>query len=417
MKKVLVLGSGGREHALAAKFSQSPQVEQVFVVPGNPGMRDVATPVDLDPFDFNSLIHFVKEHKIDLTFVGPESLLCAGIVDAFQKENLLIFGPTKAAAQLEGSKVFSKSLMKKYNIPTASYESFSSFEDAKSYLLQQSFPIVLKADGLAAGKGVLIAQTLEEALQCLEEMMCLHRFDDAGSSVVIEEYLEGEEFSLLAFVHENLVIPMQIAQDHKKALDGDLGLNTGGMGAYTPVTHLPASVINQAIETIMQPMANALVQEKIPFSGILYGGCMVTKDGVKTIEYNVRFGDPEAEVLLPALNSDLYEVVTNTLDGIYTPLSWDKNFHCGVVLASKGYPLTYTKGSIIHNLDSCPSTVFHMGTAEDSGHLVTHGGRVLFVCDSSQTLKEACKKVYNSISKIDCDTLFYRKDIGNNGIR
>ncbi|MEG0077568.1 phosphoribosylamine--glycine ligase [Anaerorhabdus sp.] len=417
MKKILVIGSGGREHAIAYKFKQSPQVEEVFVAPGNPGMSDVATIVPIETNDFVQLIQLVKDNQIDLTFVGPEIPLCAGIVDEFHKEGLAVFGPTQAAAELEGSKVFSKAMMKKYNIPTAKYESFSDYEEAKKYLLQQTMPIVLKADGLAAGKGVIIAMTMDEALQSLEEMMCNHLFADAGSSVVIEEYLEGEEFSLLAFVNGNLVVPMQIAQDHKRAFDNDEGLNTGGMGAYTPVHHIPESAYNEAVENIVQAMADAMVMEGKPFLGILYGGCMLTKDGVKTIEYNVRFGDPETEVILPALENDLVDVVENTMKGIYTPLTWSKDSYCGVVMANKGYPESYNKGAIIDGLDKCNATVFHMGTAMKDGNMIATGGRVLFVVKNGQTLKEAQDAVYKEIVNIECDSLFYRHDIGSKGIK
>lgn len=417
MKKVLVIGSGGREHAICYKFKQSPQVEEVFVAPGNPGMSDVATLVPLQTNDFEKLIEFVKENEIDLTFVGPEIPLCAGITDAFHEAGLEIFGPTKAAAELEGSKVFSKAMMKKYNIPTAKYESFDNFDDAKAYLLRQEMPIVLKADGLAAGKGVIIATTMEEACASLEEMMCNQLFDQAGSSVVIEEFLEGEEFSLLAFVNGNLVVPMQIAQDHKRAFDHDEGLNTGGMGAYTPVHHIPESAYNDAVVKIVQAMADAMVLEGKPFLGILYGGCMLTKDGVKTIEYNVRFGDPETEVVLPALQNDLFEVVSNTMKGIPTKLEWSNEHFCGVVMANKGYPESYKKGAIIEGLNQCDATVFHMGTSSEENQLIATGGRVLFVLKSGATLKDAQDCVYEEIKKIKCDSLFYRHDIGNKGIK
>ncbi len=417
MKKILVLGSGGREHAIASKFKQSNQVSEVFVVPGNPGMSDVATIVDIDPLDFDRLIEFVKKEKIDLSFVGPETYLCAGIVDEFKKNGLTIFGPTKAAAQLEGSKVFSKALMKKYDIPTASYESFDSFEKAKAYLLQQRMPIVLKADGLAAGKGVLIATTMEEAISSLEEMMCNQLFQTAGNSVVIEEFLDGEEFSLLAFVHHDLVIPMQIAQDHKRAFDNDQGLNTGGMGAYTPVMHISKKSIDEAIKTIMQPMADAMIKEGCPFTGILYGGCMLTSEGVKTIEFNVRFGDPETEVLLPALNSDLLEIVESVMAGVEIALDWSEEFYCGVVLANEGYPESYNKGAVIKGIEECHSSIFHMGTSSKDGEVIATGGRVLFVVDKGKNLKEAQSRVYTEINKINCPSLFYRKDIGNKGIK
>lgn len=417
MAKVLVIGSGGREHAICDKFKQSKHVDEVFVAPGNPGMKDVATVVSLDTTNFDECIQFAKDNCIDLTFVGPEIPLCAGIVDAFKHENLVVFGPRKNAARLEGSKVFSKMMMKKYNIPTAQYESFNNFDDAKEYLLKQKMPIVLKADGLAAGKGVLIPTTMDEAISSLEEMMCNHLFDEAASSVVIEEFLEGEEFSLLAFVKDHLVVPMQIAQDHKRAFDNDEGLNTGGMGAYTPVSHIPQEAYDEAVKNIMQPMADAMVKEGCPFTGILYGGCMLTNDGVKTIEYNVRFGDPETEVILPALETDLYEIITNTLKGLPTQCSWSTDYYCGVVMANKGYPENYNKGAVIEGLKDCQATIYHMGTSEKEGKTTATGGRVLFVSSSGSSLKEAQEKVYKEIEKIKCDSLFYRHDIGDKGIK
>ena len=417
MAKVLVIGSGGREHAIAWKFRQSSHVEEVFVAPGNPGMSDVATLVSIPQNNFEALKSFVKENKIDLIFVGPEIPLCAGIVDSFEADGLNIFGPTKAAALLEGSKVFSKEMMKKYNIPTAAYESFSDYALAKEYLAKQDMPIVLKADGLAAGKGVIIANTMEEAQSALEDMMCNSLFDTAGSSVVIEEFLEGEEFSQLAFVNEELVVPMEIAQDHKRAYDNDEGLNTGGMGAYTPVNHLPKQAITDAIEQIMKPMASAMVKEGTPFKGILYGGCMWTKKGVKTIEFNVRFGDPETEVLLVSLEDDLYEVIEKVTKKEAVELHWSKDPVLGVVLANKGYPGSYTKGAVIENLSDVNATVFHMGTGLANGKTTATGGRVLFVAKKAPTLKEAQQEVYNEIKKIHCDNLFYRTDIGAKGIK
>ena len=417
MAKVLVIGSGGREHAIAWKFAQSKQVEEVYAAPGNPGMSDVAVLVNIPQNDFEALKAFVKENKIDLTFVGPEIPLCAGIVDAFEADGLTIFGPSKAAAMLEGSKVFSKQMMKKYGIPTAAYESFSDYQKAKEYLSHQEMPIVLKADGLAAGKGVIIAKTMDEAQTALEDMMCNALFDQAGSSVVIEEFLEGEEFSQLAFVNEELVVPMEIAQDHKRAYDNDEGLNTGGMGAYTPVNHLPRQAIEDAIEQIMKPMAKAMVAEGTPFKGVLYGGCMWTKKGVKTIEFNVRFGDPETEVLLIAMEDDLYEVIMSVLKKQDVKLHWSKEPVLGVVLANKGYPSSYTKGAVIEHLEDVDATVFHMGTGNKEGKVTATGGRVLFVAKSAPTLKQAQQEVYKEIAKIKCDNLFYRTDIGAKGIK
>lgn len=416
MAKVLVIGSGGREHAICYKFKQSPQVETVFVAPGNPGMADVATLVDISGNDFGKLIEFAKEKEIDLTFVGPEIPLCLGIVDRFNEAGLKVFGPSEKAAQLEGSKVFSKMMMEKYNIPTAKHKSFDSYEEALNYLNKQETPIVIKADGLAAGKGVIIPTSIEDARSALMMMMVENQFENAGNRVVIEEYLEGEEFSLLAFVNEDVVIPMQLAQDHKRAFDNDEGFNTGGMGAYTPMHHISKEVLDEAINNIMIPMANAMVNEGCPFTGILYGGCMLTKNGVKTIEFNVRFGDPETEVILPALKDDLYQVIMDVLDKKDVKLNWDDKSYCGVVLASNGYPNIYQKGHIITGLENVNTLVFHMGTALKDNSLVTNGGRVLFVVGVGDSLLEAKNNAYKEIEKIKCDNLFYRKDIGNKGL-
>ena len=417
MAKVLVIGGGGREAAISYKFSLSPQVTQVFVAPGNCGMKDYATLVDINELEFDKLIEFTKENAIDLVFVGPEVPLCEGIVDEFLKQDIKIFGPTKSAARLEGSKVFSKMMMEKYDIPTAKYQSFSDYDKALAYLSTQDMPIVLKADGLAAGKGVIISETMDDAKSSLKDMMCNSMFNDAASSVVIEEFLSGYEFSLLSFVHNDKVYPMQIAQDHKRAYDNDQGLNTGGMGAYTPVDIISQETIDEAYEKIALAMANAMISENAPFTGILYSGCMNCVDGVKTIEYNVRFGDPEAEVLLLAMENDLYEVIMNTLNDEKVDLKWSKDYYCGVVMASKGYPLSYDKGDVITGLDDASCQVFHMGTKLNENNQVTNsGGRVLLVCDSGETLKDAQTNAYNEVSKIKCDSLFYRTDIGNNSL-
>lgn len=413
MAKVLVVGSGGREHALCYKFSLSPNVDEVFVANGNGGMDDVATVVNIDPMDFDGLIQFAKEKEIDLTFVGPEIPLCAGITDAFQKENLLIFGPSKAASQLEGSKCFAKDMMQKYDIPTAKYASFHDYETAKEYLVQQTCPIVLKADGLAAGKGVIIAKTMDEALKSLKEMMCDDLFHDAASSLVIEEYLEGEEFSLFAFVNGEDVYPMQIAQDHKRAFDNDEGLNTGGMGAYTPVAHLPQSAVNEAMEKVMKPIASAMVEEGKPYQGVLYGGFMLTDQGVKTIEFNCRFGDPESEVVLQAMTSDLYETIMQVLNHQTPEITFSDNTYIGVVMAAEGYPLSYRKNIDLSDLKLKAPECFHMGTKKTADGLVSSGGRVLFISAGAKTLKEAKEKAYERVHQIEREGLFYRSDISD----
>lgn len=414
---VLVIGRGGREHALAWKFAQSAKVEKVYVAPGNEGMRDVATPVDIDENDFDALVLFAKENNVELTFVGPEIPLMNGIVDRFKEEGLRVFGPNKAAAVIEGSKAFTKELMKKYNIPTAAYETFTDYEEAVQYIQKVGAPIVIKADGLAAGKGVTVAMTLEEALQAAKEMLQDVKFGEASKKVVIEEFLDGQEFSLMAFVNGTTVHPMVIAQDHKRAFDGDKGPNTGGMGAYSPVPQISESAVQEAIQTVLHPTAKAMIQENRSFTGILYAGLILTNDGPKVIEFNARFGDPETEVVLPRLENDLVDVCNAILDESELTLQWSDEAVIGVVLASKGYPEAYKKGEIIKGLDALQDVmVFHAGTVMKHGDFVTNGGRVLFVACKANSLQEAKDKVYKEISKIESDGLFYRGDIGYRAI-
>lgn len=414
---VLVIGRGGREHALAWKFAQSEKVEKVYVAPGNEGMRDVATPVDIDENDFDALVLFAKENKVELTFVGPEIPLMNGIVDRFNEEGLRVFGPNKAAAVIEGSKAFTKELMKKYDIPTAAYETFTDYEEAVQYIQKVGAPIVIKADGLAAGKGVTVAMTLEEALQAVKEMLQDVKFGAASKKVVIEEFLDGQEFSLMAFVNGTTVHPMVIAQDHKRAFDGDKGPNTGGMGAYSPVPQIPESAVQEAIKTVLHPTAKAMIAENRSFTGILYAGLILTNDGPKVIEFNARFGDPETEVVLPRLENDLVDVCNAVLDESELTLQWSEEAVIGVVLASKGYPEAYKKGDIIKGLDALQDAiVFHSGTAMKHGDFVTNGGRVLFVACKANSVQEAKDKVYKEIGKIESDGLFYRSDIGYRAI-
>ncbi|MDA1761353.1 phosphoribosylamine--glycine ligase [Bacillus thuringiensis] len=414
---VLVIGRGGREHALAWKFAQSAKVKKVYVAPGNEGMRDVAIPVDIDENDFDALVLFAKENNIELTFVGPEIPLMNGIVDRFKEEGLRVFGPNKAAAVIEGSKAFTKELMGKYNIPTAAYETFTDYEEAVQYIQKVGAPIVIKADGLAAGKGVTVAMTLEEALQAVKEMLQDVKFGAASKKVVIEEFLDGQEFSLMAFVNGTTVHPMVIAQDHKRAFDGDKGPNTGGMGAYSPVPQIPESAVQEAIEAVLHPTAKAMIAENRSFTGILYAGLILTNDGPKVIEFNARFGDPETEVVLPRLENDLVDVCNAVLDESELTLQWSEEAVIGVVLASKGYPEAYKKGDIISGLDALQDViVFHAGTAMKHGDFVTNGGRVLFVACKANNLQEAKDKVYKEIGKIESDGLFYRCDIGYRAI-
>lgn len=416
--RVLVIGKGGREHAIVWKLSQSPSVTEIFIAPGNVGMEGLGTNVPIDESDTSALIAFAKEKAMDLTVVGPEVPLLNGIVDAFGEAGLQIFGPSKAAALIEGSKSFAKDLMKKHGIPTAGYETFDSYEEARVYIESKGAPIVLKADGLAAGKGVVVAMTEEEALEAIHEMMAESKFGEASSKVVIEEFLAGEEFSFMAFVNGKKVYPMVIAQDHKRAFDGDQGPNTGGMGAYSPVPHIPKEIVDEALETILIPAAEAMVSEGTPFVGILYAGLILTKKGPKVIEFNARFGDPETQVVLPRLESDLGEVFLKVLTQEELELVWSDEAVVGVVSASKGYPEAYENGGLIEGLDEVNGAmVFHAGTARDeAGNLVTNGGRVLLVAAKDPSLVSAQQKVYAELGKVKSDNLFNRNDIANKAI-
>lgn len=415
---VLVVGRGGREHAIAWKASVSPLVTSVFVAPGNPGMSDVATIVPIDENDHSALITFAKKNKVALTIIGPEGPLVNGIVDRFQEENLMVFGPRKNAAAIEGSKAFAKNLMKKYGIPTAAYETFTKHEEAKAYIEKVGAPIVIKADGLAAGKGVVVAMTVEEALSSIEMLMVNGKFGRASLQVVIEEYLVGEEFSLMAFVNGEKVYPMVIAQDHKRAFDNDQGPNTGGMGAYSPVPQIKESIVEAAIETILKPTVQGMIKDGASFTGVLYAGLMLTEEGVKVIEYNARFGDPETQVVLARLESDLVEVIIDLLLGEKEPyICWSTEAVVGVVVASKGYPNEYEKGHPINGLDKINnSNIFHAGTALHEGKFVTNGGRVLVVTSSGSTIKDAQESVYGQLQKIQSEHVYYRNDIGGKAI-
>lgn len=411
---VFIIGKGGREHAIAWKVAQSPLVQTVYVAPGNAGMKEVATIVNISELDTDNLVKFAKENEVDLTIVGPEVPLMNGVVNAFQKEGLMIFGPTQEAALIEGSKAFAKDLMKKYEIPTADYETFTEFEDAKRYVENKGAPIVIKADGLAAGKGVVVAETVEEAIETLRDYLENDKFGNASSSVVIEEFLKGEEFSYMAFVHGQKVYPMVIAQDHKRAFDGDEGPNTGGMGAYSPVPQISKEVVDTAFETILQPTAHAMLQEGRPFTGILYAGLILTEEGPKVIEFNARFGDPETQVVLPRLQSDLVEVLVSILKGQEVELRWSEEAVLGVVAAACGYPDAYEKGIELGDLQPLNSNhiIFHAGTKEENGQFVSDGGRVYLVASTGASLKEAKDKVYRQLEQMSTAGLFYRKDIG-----
>lgn len=413
--RVLIIGRGGREHTLAWKFAQSSKVETVYVAPGNCGMTDVSTLVPIEEMDFESLIAFAIENQIDLTVVGPEVPLMAGIVNQFQEAGLQIFGPCQEAAIIEGSKAFTKDLMKKYEIPTAEYRTFTDHVQAVDYINENGAPIVIKADGLAAGKGVVLAMTVEEAIAAIQEIMGDNKFGSAGKKVVIEEYLEGEEFSLMAFVNGNTVYPMVIAQDHKRAYDGDLGPNTGGMGAYSPVPQIEDHIIEKAVTEILRPVADAMVKENCAFTGVLFAGLMLTKEGVKVIEFNARFGDPETEVVLPRLENDLVDVLMCVLHDEPITLKWSNDTVVGVVLAAKGYPEAYEKGHIITGLDQLTEStlVYHAGTTIKEGQFLSNGGRLMIIACKGKTLIDAKDEVYQQIEKIQSEGLFYRKDIGH----
>jgi phosphoribosylamine---glycine ligase len=416
--KVLIIGRGGREHAIAWKAAQSPFVTKLYAAPGNPGIAQVAELVPIEEHDIDALVRFAKQEGIDLTIVGPEAPLLAGIVDRFAEEGLRIFGPRKEAALIEGSKAFAKEIMKKYGIPTAGHATFTSYEEAKAYVEKKGAPIVIKADGLAAGKGVTVAATQSEAIEALRAMMVEKRFGEASEKVVIEEYLEGEEFSFMAFVHGERVYPMVIAQDHKRAYDNDEGPNTGGMGAYSPVPQISGQTVKTALSTILQPMAKALAAEGRPFTGVLYAGLMETSQGPKVIEFNARFGDPEAQVVLPRLENDLIEVITAVMEGRNIELRWSDEAVIGVVLAAKGYPGAYERGAVISGWNQLgeKTLLFHAGTRMENNTLYTNGGRVLLMAAKGETLKQAQQTVYEQISYITCDQLFYRRDIGNKAI-
>ena len=410
--KVLVIGKGGREHAIAWKISSSPKVSTVYCAPGNPGTANFCKNIPINDNQINELLNFAKENSIDLTIVGPESTLSLGIVDKFQENGLKIFGPTAAATQIESSKKFAKDLMKKYNIPTASYESFTDLNEALKYLEIQGVPIVIKEDGLKSGKGVTVAFTLREAQEALNKAFTIE-----NNRVVIEEYLEGFEFSLIAMIHNKIVIPLEVAQDHKRVLDNDLGPNTGGMGVYSPVPSITSEIIEQSIKEIIQPTVDAMELEGMPFTGFLFAGIMLTKNGVKTIEFNARLGDPESQVILPRMKSDFLDIILNLLNDQKTEILWDERFALGVVLASTGYPESFTKDSPIEITDLLEETLlFHMGTKFENNQLLTNGGRVLIPVTLGNSLKIAKDLAYREIKKIKCNKLFFRNDIGNKSL-
>lgn len=413
--KVMVVGSGGREHALIWKLLQSPKVNYVYCAPGNGGIRQMAECVDIKADDIEGLCRFAKKQSIDLTLVGPEVPLSLGIVDYFKSQGLRIFGPDKNAALLESSKAFAKDLMQKYDIPTAKYKTYDNAALAKAEVESFGLPVVLKADGLAAGKGVIIANTKEEALKAIDDIMMDKQFGDAGNKVVIEEFLQGKEASILAFVDSKIALPMVSAQDYKRAYDKDEGLNTGGMGAISPAPHYDEKTAALVMEKIIEPTVDAMNKENRHYKGVLYFGLMITKDGPKVIEYNCRFGDPETEAVLLRLESDLVEIMEAVIDERLHEIhiDWSDNAAMCVVMASGGYPERYAKGYEIKGLKTVEeSIIFHAGTKYVDGKVVTDGGRVLVCGAVGKSLAEARENVYRDIEKVSFQDSHYRKDIG-----
>ena len=419
--KLLVVGSGGREHAIAKKLLESQGVEQVFVAPGNDGMTlDGLDLVDIGISEHSKLIEFAKENDIAWSFIGPDDALAAGIVDDFNQAGLKAFGPSRLAAELEWSKDFAKEIMVKYGVPTAAYGTFSDFEEAKSYIEKQGAPIVVKADGLALGKGVVVAENVEQAVEAAHDMLLDNKFGDSGARVVIEEFLDGEEFSLFAFVNGDKFYILPTAQDHKRAYDGDKGPNTGGMGAYAPVPHLPQSVVDQSVETIIKPVLKGMIAEGRPYLGVLYAGLILTADGPKVIEFNSRFGDPETQIILPRLTSDFAQNITDILDKKEPAITWlNEGVTLGVVVASEGYPLDYEKGLPLPEKTDGDIITYYAGAkfAENSRALLSNGGRVYMLVTTADTVSAAQEKIYDQLKKQDTTGLFYRTDIGSKAIK
>jgi phosphoribosylamine--glycine ligase len=422
--KILIVGGGGREHALAWKAAQSANVETVYVAPGNAGTahENRMQNVGIDAEDIDALKSFALDNDIGLTIVGPEAPLVKGIVDDFVAAGLSIFGPRKGAAQLEGSKAFTKDFLARHNIPTAAYGNFSNEDEALAYVRQRGAPIVVKADGLAAGKGVILAQTEDQAVDAIKDMLSGNKFGDAGARVVIEEFLTGEEASFICMVDGSNILPMASSQDHKTRDDGDNGPNTGGMGAYSPAPVVTQNINDRIMNEVIRPTVDGMAAEGNDYTGFLYAGIMVAEDGTpKVLEYNVRFGDPETQPIMMRLNSDLVDLCLRALDEKLdeTTANWDPRTSLGVVLAAGGYPDSYNKGDIISGLDNTESDttkVFHAGTAEKDGAVVTNGGRVLCACALGNSVTEAQQKAYEVVKKIHWDNVYYRTDIGYRAI-
>ena len=421
--KVLVIGGGGREHALVWKITQSPKVSKIYCAPGNAGISQLAQRIDINADNIEGLVDFAQKEKIDLTVVGPELALSKGIVNEFNRKGLRIFGPSKKATEIESSKVFSKYLMKKYNIPTANYQVFQNSEKAFDYIKQQTFPLVIKADGLAAGKGVFIVKDLVQARDALDALMEEKKFGEAGRQVVIEEFLEGEEVSILAFCDGKTVVPMVSSQDHKKIFDNDRGPNTGGMGAYSPVPFCNHKSEEMVLQKILIPVIKGLQKEDREYKGVIYAGLVLTKEGPKVLEFNARFGDPETQAVLPRLETDLIEILLAVVEGNLSKVNikWKDKAAVCVILASGGYPGKYQKGKVIYGFEKLENKkdiiVFHAGTKLQEGKIVTAGGRVLGVTAWDKTISKAKERAYKGVKEIYFEDMYYRKDIAAKAIK
>ncbi len=422
--KVLIVGSGGREHALAWKIAQSPLVKKIFCAPGNPGIAEIAECVDIEAENIEGLYIFAQKQKVDLTVVGPEDALVAGIVDRFRDGRLNVFGPDKRASIIEGSKVFAKTLMRKHGIPTADFKAFDDPKQAKKHLATGKFPVVIKADGLAKGKGVFICQKLEDGERHIDDIMKEKIFGYAGNKVVIEEFLAGEEVSILAITDGNTIVPLSTAQDHKAVFDGDKGPNTGGMGAYSPVPIVTPSMQGFVEENILVPIVHAMKRENRPYRGVIYAGLIITGTGPKVLEFNARFGDPETQALLMRMKSDIVPLLLSTANGSLdldkTVVDWDDNASVCVVMASKGYPGGYEKGFSITGIEAAKGLnkvqVFHAGTSKKYGRLVSNGGRVLGVAALGKTIPDAQSNAYAAVQRISFEGAHFRRDIGAKAI-
>ena len=421
--KVLVIGSGGREHTLIWKITQNPKVSQIYCTPGNAGISQLAQCIDINADNIEELVDFAKKEKIDLTVAGPELPLSKGIVNEFNRRGLKIFGPSQEATEIESSKVFSKYLMKKYNIPTANYEVFGNSKKALNYIKQQTFPLAIKADGLAAGKGVFIVKNLDQAGDALDILMEEKKFGEAGKQIVVEEFLEGEEVSILAFCDGKAIVPMISSQDHKKIFDNDQGSNTGGMGAYSPVPFYTTEIKEKVYREILKPTVKGLQNEGREFKGVLYVGLILTKEGPKVLEFNARFGDPETQVVLPGLKTDLVDILNAVIEGFLHKINieWKNNSAVCVVVASGGYPDKYQKDKVISGLERLKKMedviAFHAGTKFQDGKIVTSGGRVLGITARDNTISKAKERAYEGVEEIYFEDMYYRKDIATKAIK